>query len=88
MSLLNISNLTVVYPTRTGKFTAERDVTFSVDPGKNLGIVSESSAGETTISTAITRLIEYPRYIEHDSISPTLRHPSLLLRVPVLQPCH
>ena len=69
MSLLDISNLAVVYPTRTGKFTAVRDVTFSVNPGEILGIVGESGAGKSTISTAITRLIDYPGYIEQGSIS-------------------
>lgn len=64
MPLLDVKNLSVVYPTRAGKFTAVRDVTFSVDPGEILGIVGESGAGKSTISTAITRLIDYPGYIE------------------------
>ena len=68
MPLLDVKNLTVVYPTRAGKFTAVRDVTFSVDPGEILGIVGESGAGKSTISTAITRLIDYPGYIETGSV--------------------
>ncbi len=69
MSLLDVQNLTVVYPTRTGKFTAVRDVGFSVDPGEILGIVGESGAGKSTISTAITRLIDYPGYIESGALN-------------------
>ena len=68
MALLDVKDLTVVYPTRAGKFTAVRDVTFSVDPGEILGIVGESGAGKSTISTAITRLIDYPGYIEKGSM--------------------
>ncbi len=68
MALLDVQNLTVVYPTRAGKFTAVRDVTFSVEPGEILGIVGESGAGKSTISTAITRLIDYPGYIESGSV--------------------
>ncbi len=68
MSLLEISNLTVVYPTRTGKFTAVQDVNLSVQPGEILGIVGESGAGKSTISAAIMQLIDYPGYIETGSI--------------------
>ena len=68
MALLEISNLTVVYPTRTGKFTAVQDVNLSVQPGEILGIVGESGAGKSTISAAIMQLIDYPGYIEKGSI--------------------
>ena len=68
LSLLEISNLTVVYPTRTGKFTAVQDVNLSVQPGEILGIVGESGAGKSTISAAIMQLIDYPGYIEKGSI--------------------
>ena len=68
MSLLEISNLTVVYPTRTGKFFAVQDVNLSVPPGEILGIVGESGAGKSTISAAIMQLIDYPGYIEKGSI--------------------
>ena len=46
MPLLTVENLTVVYPTRTGKFTAVKDVSFAVEPGEILGIVGESGAGK------------------------------------------
>jgi len=68
MPLLEVENLTVVYPTRTGKFTAVRDVGFAVEPGEILGIVGESGAGKSTISTAVMRLIDYPGYIESGSV--------------------
>ena len=68
MPLLDVKDLTVIYPTRAGKFTAVLDVTFSVDEGEILGIVGESGAGKSTISTAITRLIDYPGYIEKGSM--------------------
>ena len=68
MPLLEVENLTVVYPTRTGKFTAVRDVSFAVEAGEILGIVGESGAGKSTISTAIMRLIDYPGFIEAGSV--------------------
>ena len=68
LSLLEISDLTVVYPTRTGKFFAVQDVNLSVQPGEILGIVGESGAGKSTISAAIMQLIDYPGYIEKGSI--------------------
>jgi len=68
MPLLEVENLTVVYPTRTGKFTAVRDVSFAVAAGEILGIVGESGAGKSTIATTVMRLIDYPGYIESGSI--------------------
>ncbi len=69
MPLLDVKDLSVVYPTRAGKFTAVRDVSFAVEPGEILGIVGKSGAGKSTISTAVTRLIDYPGYIEKGSMN-------------------
>ncbi|MDJ0683113.1 MAG: ABC transporter ATP-binding protein [Alphaproteobacteria bacterium] len=60
MSLLDIKNLQVDFPTRRGVFTAVREVTLSVEPGEILGCVGESGAGKSTIGNAVIGLLEPP----------------------------
>ncbi|WP_193183562.1 ABC transporter ATP-binding protein [Nisaea sediminum] len=60
MSLLEIKNMTVEFPTRRGIFTAVRDVSLSVSPGEILGVVGESGAGKSTIGNAVIGLLEPP----------------------------
>ena len=69
MSLLDISGLTVVYPSKKDMFEAVKEVSLSLRPGEILGIVGESGAGKSTIATAVTRLIEYPGFISEGSIN-------------------
>ena len=52
MSLLNIKNLTVEFPTRRGVFTAVNAADLSVEPGEIHGLVGESGAGKSTIGAA------------------------------------
>ncbi|UUX51490.1 ABC transporter ATP-binding protein [Nisaea acidiphila] len=60
MSLLDIKNMTVEFPTRRGVFTAVREVSLSVEPGEILGVVGESGAGKSTIGNAVIGLLEPP----------------------------
>lgn len=62
-SLLNVTNLTVEYPTRFGIFTAIDDINLSLEPGEIHGLVGESGAGKSTIGAAIIGLIPSPGYI-------------------------
>ena len=66
--LLEVEDLTVIYPTRRGDFTAIENVSFHVSAGEILGIVGESGAGKSTIGAAIMRLIDYPGYIANGQI--------------------
>ena len=61
---LIVENLAVSYQTREkdrgGKyktFDAVKDVSFTIEKGKSLGIVGESGAGKTSVALAIARLI-------------------------------
>jgi len=63
-----VENLTVVYPTRAGDFTAVDDVSFDVRPGEIVGLVGESGAGKSTVGNAIARLIDYPGRIARGRI--------------------
>jgi len=62
-SLLNVSDLTVRFPTRFGEFTAIEGINLSLEPGEIHGLVGESGAGKSTIGAAIIGLIQAPGYI-------------------------
>ncbi|MBL7998778.1 MAG: ABC transporter ATP-binding protein [Candidatus Kapabacteria bacterium] len=63
--LLNVENLAVHFPIKTGIFSrtsgwvkAVDDISFHVMPGETLGLVGESGCGKTTTGRAILRLVE------------------------------
>jgi oligopeptide transport system ATP-binding protein len=63
-SLLEIDSLNVWFPTRTGILLrtagfikAVTGVSFSVRPGKTVGLVGESGSGKTTVGKAVLKLI-------------------------------
>ena len=58
--LLEVRNVRVEYPTRTGPLTPVKDVSFSLDAGEVLGIVGESGAGKSMMGSAIIGLLEPP----------------------------
>lgn len=67
--LLQVKNLAISFSTYRGKVKAVRDVSFSVDEGKTIGIVGESGCGKSVTSHAIMGLL--PREnskIEHGQI--------------------
>ncbi len=64
MPLLEVKNLRVWFPVRTGVFRrhtddvkAVDDVSFTVEAGTTVGLVGESGSGKTTIGRAILKLI-------------------------------
>lgn len=63
MTLLNIQNLTVEFPTRRQVFRAVNNATLSVEPGEIHGLVGESGAGKSTIGAAVLGLLERPGHI-------------------------
>jgi peptide/nickel transport system ATP-binding protein len=57
---LSVRNLTTVFATRAGVFTAVDDVSFDVWPGECLGIVGESGSGKSVAALSILGLVDYP----------------------------
>ncbi len=62
MSLLQVSDLTVAFPTDTERVEAVRDMNFHVDPGEVVALVGESGAGKSASAMAVVGLL--PEYAE------------------------
>src|SRR5689334_18727255 len=60
-SLLEVRNLDIAFPVRSGDRTnfvsAVRDLSFEIGPGESLGLVGESGSGKSVTSLAILRLL-------------------------------
>lgn len=68
MTLLDVQDLWVRFPTRQGVFDAVRGVSFSLGQ-ERLGIVGESGSGKSMTGRAILRLIRPPGIVEADTIA-------------------
>ena len=68
MSLLEIKDLTIHFPTEEGDVRAVNGISLSVEEGKTLGLVGETGAGKTTTALGILRLVPEPGEIENGSI--------------------
>jgi len=53
LALLDVERLSVEYQTLQGTVHAVRDVSFSLPPGRALGLVGESGCGKTTLARAL-----------------------------------
>ncbi len=60
MTLLEVRDLTVEFPTRHGTLRALDRVSFTIDSGEILGVVGESGAGKSLTGAAIVGLLERP----------------------------
>ena len=64
MSLLEVQNLKVWYPVKSGWFKAKQHVravdgvSFSIEAGKTVGLVGESGCGKSTLGRALVKLEE------------------------------
>ncbi|MEE9589582.1 MAG: ABC transporter ATP-binding protein [Hyphomicrobiaceae bacterium] len=60
MTLLEITDMRVEFPSRRGHVVAIENLALTLDPGEILGVVGESGAGKSTIGNAIIGLLEPP----------------------------
>jgi oligopeptide/dipeptide ABC transporter ATP-binding protein len=58
--LLQLKNLTTVFPPKRGQVVAVNGVNLHLAPGEILGIVGESGCGKSTVLRSILRLIDKP----------------------------
>ncbi len=68
MNLIDVDDLWVRFPTRTGMFEAVRGISFSLGR-ERLGIVGESGSGKSMTGRAILRLIRPPGRVEAKRIA-------------------
>lgn len=61
--MLTVEDLSVVFPSRHGDFTAIEHVSLTVKSGQIHGLVGESGAGKSTIGAAIIGLLQPPGQI-------------------------
>jgi peptide/nickel transport system ATP-binding protein len=58
--ILELSDLTVEFPTARGPFTAVDAVSLQLGAGERLGLIGESGSGKSTLALALMRLIKAP----------------------------
>jgi peptide/nickel transport system ATP-binding protein len=68
MSLLEVRNLRIEYPSRHGVMAAVKDLSFSIEKGEILGVVGESGAGKSTIGNAVIDLLSPPGRIARGDV--------------------
>ncbi|MGR7994869.1 dipeptide ABC transporter ATP-binding protein [Xanthobacter sp. ZOL 2024] len=57
-AFVDVRNLSVDFKTRNGLVHAVRDVSFTLDKGKTLGIVGESGSGKSVTSYSLMRILD------------------------------
>ncbi|WED21875.1 ABC transporter ATP-binding protein [Vibrio sp. JC009] len=63
MSLLEVKNLRIEYPSRHGVHAAVKELSFSIERGEIVGVVGESGAGKSTVGNAVIDLLSPPGLI-------------------------
>ncbi|WED26729.1 ABC transporter ATP-binding protein [Vibrio sp. DW001] len=63
MSLLEVKNLRIEYPSRHGVHAAVKDLSFSIERGEIVGVVGESGAGKSTVGNGVIDLLSPPGFI-------------------------
>ncbi len=66
--LLELENLTTVFPTQRGLVRAVDGLSFRLNKGERLGIVGESGSGKSVTLLSILRLVPHPGRIEDGTI--------------------
>ena len=68
-SLLEVKNLKTFFKTRNGIVKAVNDVSYSIYPGKTLGIVGESGSGKSVSAMSVLRLLDANGYIAGGTVT-------------------
>ena len=63
MPLLEVKNLHTYFKTKKGIVKAVKDVSYSLEPGKTIGIVGESGSGKSVSAMSILQLLDANGYI-------------------------
>ncbi|RTZ21380.1 dipeptide ABC transporter ATP-binding protein [Vibrio penaeicida] len=63
MSLLEVKNLRIEYPSRHGIHAAVKSLSFNIERGEIVGVVGESGAGKSTVGNAVIDLLSPPGLI-------------------------
>ena len=67
--LLEIKNLKTFFKTRNGTVKAVNDVSYSIMPGKTLGIVGESGSGKSVSAMSVLRRLDANGYIAGGTVT-------------------
>ena len=68
MALLEVRNLHTYFKTRKGIVKAVNDVSYSLEPGRTIGIVGESGSGKSVSAMSILQLLDGNGYIAEGEI--------------------
>lgn len=68
MALLEINDLHTFFKTKRGIVKAVNGVSYSVEPGKTLGVVGESGSGKSVSAMSILKLLDGNGYIDSGEI--------------------
>lgn len=68
MALLEINDLHTFFSTKKGTVKAVNGVSYSVEPGKTLGVVGESGSGKSVSAMSILKLLDGNGYIDSGEI--------------------
>src|SRR3982751_3678779 len=69
MPLLEIDNLSVEFPSTSGRLKAVDRVSLRLEEGEVLGIVGESGSGKSVTMLALMGLVAYPGEIRADRLA-------------------
>ena len=67
--LLEVKNLKTFFKTRNGIVKAVNDVSYSIYPGKTLGIVGESGSGKSVSAMSVLQLLDANGYIAGGTVT-------------------
>ena len=68
MPLLEVKNLRTFFKTKKGIVKAVNDVSYSLEPGRTIGIVGESGSGKSVSAMSILQLLDENGYIESGEV--------------------